>query len=95
MSLDVVGVTVEAVFVVGHDDLGRSSMRWPPAISRVADRGRPERVGVVVLRPAHHAGVAISQSYESTDAENLYRLSSSVSRMLRYVVGVVAVLARA
>ena len=74
MSLDVVGVSVEAVLVVGHDDLGTLlPQNRGHALGRLAHGRRPERVGVVVLGPAHHARVAVPESHQSTDTENLRR----------------------
>ena len=62
---DVVRVAVEAVRVVGHDDLGplRVDHRGDPRrdlVQVLAD----ERARLVVLRPAHHPRVVVAQQLE-------------------------------
>ena len=60
MRLDVVGVPVEAVRVVGDQDL-RAYLPDDPdqQPGRLVEVGAPERPRVVVGRQAHHAGVPV------------------------------------
>ena len=92
MRLDVVGVAVEAVLVVGHDDLGAllvDDLGEP--LRRLVDRRRPEGLGVVVLGPALHARVPVAQSHQAVDAEDRHGLVELDGAHLRDLVAVVVI----
>ena len=71
VRLDVVGVAVEAVLVVGDDDLGAllEQDRREPRRGLVDGR-RPERPRGVVLRPSLHARVGEAEHLEARHAED-------------------------
>ncbi len=92
VGLDVVGVAVEAVLVVGDDDLRPllfNQVREAPG--DVFDRRRPEGLGVVVLGPTHHARVAVPEAHVALDAEDLYRVVELDGPDLGDLVAVVVV----
>ena len=72
VGLDVVGMPVEAVLVVGDDDLRLEGahQRGQPA-PRHGHRCPPEAVGRVVLRPALHARVVVAEQLQVRDAQDL------------------------
>ncbi|BCB74897.1 hypothetical protein Pflav_013070 [Phytohabitans flavus] len=70
MGLDVIGVAVPAVFVVGDDNVGPVLLHQRgEAGSGVGHRDVGKRLWVVVRLPAGHARVAISQQLHMIDAE--------------------------
>ena len=93
VCLNVIGVTVKTDFVVGDDhlralfeeDVGES-------LRRDIDGCLPERRGVLVLGPAHHARVAISQANQSVDPKNLDRLVEFLPSDDRHLVTVVMII---
>ena len=72
VGLDVVGMSVETVLVVGHHHLGPV---FPHQIGqpgrRLAHRCPPKRTGRVVLRPAIHARIVVPEQFEMGHPENL------------------------
>ena len=90
MRLDVVGVTVEPVLVIGHDDVGPVlADQGGKAIGRGVDRSGPERFRCVVGRPAHHSGVGVPEQCELADAQDRAALGQFVAAHLRDRCGVV------
>lgn len=74
VGLDVVGVAVAAVVVVGDEDLGAYlEDDLDEERGGLVDVGLPEAGGVVVVRQAHHPGVAVAagaaEQTEVLDAE--------------------------
>lgn len=77
VGLDVVGVAVSAVLVIGDEDLGTHLQdHLDEMAGRLVDVGPPEAVRVVVVGGAHHPGVlvpaAAAEETEVLDAQSLH-----------------------
>ena len=60
-----VGVAVEAVLVIGDDDVGAVMLDESAHCGRrFVNRRCPKRTGPVVAGPSHHPGVAVSEELE-------------------------------
>ena len=72
VRLDVVGMAVAAVPVVGDEDVGvlRLQQLGEPGAG-VVDIGLPERVRIGVLVPPGHPRVAVAEPQDVVDAEDL------------------------
>ncbi len=70
VGLDVVGVAVAAVLVVGHDDVGPDTPDdTGQARRRLVEVGHVEAVGVLVVGGAGHAAVAVAEPDVLVDGE--------------------------
>lgn len=83
VGLDVVGVAVSAVGVVGDEDLGTDLADHPDQVGGgLVDVGGPEGAGALVLFDAHHPGVAVAAGAAEEavvgDAEFLHGLGQLV-----------------
>ena len=79
VGLNVVGVPVEAVLVVGDDDLRLVACASARPAGRAASSTgvRQKESGRVVLRPALHARVVVAEELEVVDTPRTSQLASS------------------
>ena len=72
VGLNVIRVTIEAVLVVGHDDLGLvDAHQSRQAVRPNRHRRPPERFGCVIVRPSLHSRVVIAEQLQVGYAQNI------------------------